>query len=176
MSDIKYTNEQLEVIGTNLNVLNNAVWHHFLPSIGPEGEIVNPRLAFDAIINDIEELRLEGHSKKEIEIVINDVIEGKDLVTIGNTLKSFIDWEKIEKNVSVRSDFESAFSRCDKGSDLSSALGYSLSFRDLDSLARLYIKNKYRPMILCLLESINFHQEYSDFKNGKCADYIKSFN
>ncbi len=174
MSEIRYSNEQLEVIGANLNVLNNAVWHYFLPSIGNEGDIVNPRLAFDSIISDIEELRLEGHSKEEIKKVIDDVIEDKDLVTLENTLKSFINWDKIEDNVSVRNDFESAFSQCDRGSELSSILGYKLSFRDLDSLARLYISDKYRPMILSLLEDINYHEEYAEFKSGKCAKYIKS--
>ena len=73
----------------------------------------------------------------------------------------------------IRMDFATALSKVEKGSDLSSWLGYGFSDEDISNLAKLHKDGYFREKIEDLLTDCNFHTESADFASGNYDEYIK---
>ncbi len=79
----------------------------------------------------------------------------------------------IPEDQRIRSDFKKALCEVEHGYDLSNALGYGFSDRDITELAKLHKDNPdLREKIEELLEDCNFHTECGDFSEGEYEKYL----
>ena len=79
----------------------------------------------------------------------------------------------INRAAEIRGDFAKALDGVEYGSQLSGALGYGFSDKDINNLAILHRdRPEYREKIEDLLEDCNFHKECGDFYNQKYDEYI----
>lgn len=91
----------------------------------------------------------------------------------GNTVLRSVDVAKINRAAEIRGDFAEALDGVKSGSQLSGALGYGFSEKDIKNLAILHRdKPQYRKKIEDLLEECNFHKECGDFSDQKYDEYI----
>lgn len=73
----------------------------------------------------------------------------------------------------IREDWETALEQVNRGSDLSSKIGYGFSKEDITELAKLHKNNICREKIEDLLTDCNFHSECGKFANGEYDEFLK---
>ena len=120
---------------------------------------------------DLEDLAIKGKcSLQDIKDLIKQNYGEKDR----NLINEFIEWEEIELNIAIRSNFAEYLAKVKNGTELSYPLGFAFSERDISELAKLHKSNKFRKKIEDLLTDCNFHTECSDFENKNYSKYIKA--
>ena len=95
--------------------------------------------------------------------------------------KNTEDMEKLCKEAikvaeeAVRSDFKKYLTEEKEGNYLSSIIGYGFYKDDIKNLAIIHRDgdDELKAKVEDLLESCNFHTEYTDFQNGNYNDYIE---
>lgn len=65
-----------------------------------------------------------------------------------------------------------ALKNCKDIHDLSHDIGYGFCLGDIEALATLHKKNKYRKKIEALLTDCNFHYECGKFHNREYEEFI----
>ena len=73
----------------------------------------------------------------------------------------------------IREDWETALEQVNRGSDLSSIIGWAFSDEDITELAKLHKANICRDKIEDLLTDCNFHYECGKFANGEYDEFLK---
>jgi len=141
--------------------IDKELWGKYFPE--QEGEInePTPEQAVLWLEYDLPAIALKSRQpvtladlRKEIE----DYPNGKDVL-------KHLDFTRLERNVTIRRDWESAL-KTEDVSDLSSDIGYILSDYDLTKLEKIHKKKKYRKKIERLLTNLNFHYEAGSFAEG----------
>ena len=91
----------------------------------------------------------------------------------GDAVIGSVNIADINRAAEIRGDFAKALDGVEYGSQLSGALGYGFSDKDINNLAILHRdRPEYREKIEDLLEDCNFHKECGDFYNQKYDEYI----
>lgn len=102
--------------------------------------------------------------------IIQTIIKG---ASCGSEILAMLDWEKIQDNVNIRSNFYEALQSVKDGSDLAGRLWYSFSSVDIAHLGELHKSNKCRKKIEALLVYCNFHYVSGEFKKHKYDEFLK---
>lgn len=146
--------------------LDELIWKKYHPEY--DG---NNRPSEDQVItylrNDIESIMVEFPENGKI---IQNIIKG---TTYGSVILAMLEWDKIQDNVSIRSNFYDALQNVEEGSDLASRLDYSFSRLDIAHLAELHKSNKCRKKIENLLTCCNFHYESGKFRKHEYDESLK---
>lgn len=150
--------------------LDETIWNHFHPektdTESSSLELANVWLRTD-IVTILADPKLD---REESEKWIKSEIQKVDLN--GEIMNKYLEWNTIDDEVDIRSDYETAFGKVKCGYELSNLLQYSFGKNDLSQLAALHKKNKCRRKIEELLEDCNFHGANSDFKNHRYEEYL----
>lgn len=146
--------------------LDELIWKKYHPDCdGTNRPSENQVITY--LRNDISEIMLEFPESEEI---IQTIIRG---VSCGSEILAMLDWEKIQDNVNIRSNFYEALQSVKDGSDLADRLWYSFSSVDIAHLAELHKSNKCRKKIEALLVYCNFHYVSGEFKKHKYDEFLK---
>ena len=115
--------------------------------------------------NDHQDLNL---LKEEILEIVNANKYGELI------LKRYLPIEALLEEANIRRDYAAALSKVRRGSDLSPKLEWSFGAEDLQKLAILHQKNKYRVKIEDLLTDCNFHYECSKFTSHDYEEVLQT--
>ena len=160
-----------------LKLLDDKVYNHFVPDnkvlCNCDDNAIT--MYFEA---DVEAIMMRGFSMKEIKDEIKSAISNMniDREALTSFIEENIHFDKIEKAVNIRKDFDSALKNVEHGYELSGALGWGFSKEDIENLAKLHKADKHKEKIEELLEDCNFHTECGDFSNGRYSRYIWEVN
>ena len=146
--------------------LDELIWKKYHPDYdGTNRPSENQVITY--LRNDISEIMLEFPESEEI---IQTIIKG---CSCGSEILAMLDWEKIQDNVNIRSNFYEALQSVTVGSDLANRLDYSFSRLDIAHLAELHKSNKCRQKIEDLLACCNFRYESGKFRKHDYDEFIK---
>ena len=146
--------------------LDELIWKKYHPEYdGTNRPSENQVITY--LRNDISKIMLEFPGSGEI---IQTIIKG---ASCGSEILAMLDWEKIQDNVNIRSNFYEALQSVKDGSDLAGRLWYSFSSVDIAHMAELHKSNKCRKKIEDLLACCNFHYESGKFRRHEYDEFLK---
>ena len=115
--------------------------------------------------NTVSEVIRMGVSESQIR----EVIDASD---IAKELYQNIDFAKAFRDSEIRSDWAAALRGVRKSTQLSSAIGWAFSDKDIAELAKLHKAKKFRQKIEDLLEDCNFHYECGKFAEEQYDEFL----
>lgn len=146
--------------------LDELIWKKYHPDYdGTNRPSENQVITY--LRNDISEIMLEFPESGEI---IQTIIRG---VSCGSEILAMLDWEKIQDNVNIRSNFYEALQSVKDVSGLAGRLCYSFSSMDIAHMAELHKSNKCRKKIEDLLVYCNFHYVSGKFRKHEYDEFLK---
>ena len=160
-----FNNEELQ---KKLLKLDDIVFVKFVPDCPTRVTGCASYMAIGIFLEDFEGLLIKGFSLEE---VCKEVFTTAEELGIPN-MEQF-DFSHAVKAAEIRRDFATALRNVKKGWELSKAISYGFTPKDIENLAKLHKANKFRKKIEDLLEDCNFHKECADFSEGKYDEYLK---
>lgn len=170
----KTLNAQMEM--KNLDI---AIWNAFYPeaaSLYNDNGLITPTNAYVWLRSDIKEILADetrsGSFNEKAARIMGILMKSPYYEDI---CPRFIDMKKLIEHAKISMDLDAALSSVKRGNELSSALGYGLSTRELEQLVDLHEAGKHRKKIEDLLTNLNFHYE-NTFLKDKAYDALREEN
>ena len=154
------------LLNKELARLDKAIWKAVYPA-ETASDVPSDYRAGMWLQSDLEAIRVKDET--EYNDVVRRFVEKSPLA---DEVLEKIDFDQIEKQAAIRTDWASALKKAKKGSDLSSDIGFGFSKFDLIKLAKLHKANKFRKKIEDLLSDCNYHSECGEWSEGvyKCLE------
>jgi len=147
--------------------LDIAIWSAFHPEdFYKNGDGLTPTNAYLWLQSDIKEILADetrsGNFNEKVARITGILMKSPYYEDI---CPHFVDIEQLIKHAKISMSLDKALDSVKRGSELSSALGYGLSARELGQLIDLHERGKHRKKIEDLLTNMNFHYERVSLKN-----------
>ena len=138
-----------------------------------------PKFKLIETVKITREIIVEGDSEEEVRENYDNCVYDEELESCyfdGQYDSRDIDIEEEGFDMTeeeVREDWENALEQVNRGTDLSSKIGYGFTKNDIVELAKLHKANKFREKIEDLLTDCNFHYECGQFMIGEYDEFLK---
>ena len=151
--------------------LDEQLWIKYHPEYIIGSLLAPPGKAHIWLKNDIGAIL--AYINKDLELLKGEILAFIRAQAHGAViLEKYVPMDVLLREATIRRDYAAAFSKVERGSNLSGILNWSLGPKDLKSLALLHQKNKYRKKIEDLLTDCNFHYECSQFTSHKYEEFL----
>ena len=140
--------------------LDKKIWMHFYPDWVPHADYkpIEESYTYLYFESDVRSIICDFDFEEAKAYICNQIHEN---ATAGEEeiINEHLHWDSYQKEAAIRNDFAAAFRGVNNGAELSGALYYSFSEKDIQELAKLHKANRFRKKIEDLLTNCNYHSE-----------------